>query len=262
MIHTLLLPVFVSLVPDAVDRGLPLTRHPYLVEPAARPLWTGDGYQVFVGDDLLVAPVLEQGATSRSVFLPGEGWWPLFGDAPVEGVGGDDDTVEVDVDAPPTEIPVFVRPGTALPLLAEPVDSFYGAEDDDVTTLADVEGRYRVALYPDAAGSIDTTTVGSATIRAGGWWPAPDGTPTVDDAPVDPCGSAGDDVSCWDAEAGVVRIVGATASLAWGEATLELSGDHEQTFFVGLAADAWGAPANPTVLTDLHPDIPPPCEEE
>ena len=262
VIHTLLFPYFVSLLPDAVDRGLPLTRHPYLVEPEARSLWTGDGYEVFLGDDLLVAPVLEQGAASRTVFLPAAGWWPLFGDAPIEGAGGDADTVEVEVDAPPTEIPVFVRPGTALPLLAEPVDSFYGAAADDVTTLADVEERHRVALYPDAAGSIRTTRVGSGTVSGDGWWPAPNGTPTVDDVALGPCDGAEDDESCWDEGAGLVRIVGAAASLAWNEATLEVSGDHEQTLVVGVAADAWGDLAEPTVLTDLDPDIPPPCEEE
>ena len=83
-IHALLYPYFQSLLPDARERGWPITRHPYLVEPDRHALWSDDNYEWFVGDDILVAAGPEQGATQRVVTLPSGDWWPLFGDAPVE----------------------------------------------------------------------------------------------------------------------------------------------------------------------------------
>src|SRR5690606_28534432 len=106
-------------------------------------------------------PVVAQGAAGRTVHLPSAGWWPLFGAAPAN-------EAVIEAAADPTAIPVFVRPGTALPLLGEPVDSFYGATEAGVTDLDDVAGS-RLALYPDAAGA-----VAGAGAAGGGWVGAAD----------------------------------------------------------------------------------------
>jgi alpha-glucosidase (family GH31 glycosyl hydrolase) len=59
-------------------------------------------YQYFLGDDLLVAPVVEEGATSRSVFLP-EGDW-IDASEGSELVGG----CVVECGSRIDQIPVFV----------------------------------------------------------------------------------------------------------------------------------------------------------
>ncbi len=251
-VHTLLLPLFRALAAEAVARGLPLVRHPWLVEPTLPALWQTSPAQYFLGDDLLVAPVLAQVTASRPVTLPGDGWWPLFGAAPTA------DTA--DAPAPPTELPVFVRPGTTLALLGQSVDSFYGATAEGVTDLDDVAGWYRLALYPDAAGATRPTPVDDATVTAAGLTTRPDFTAaTANGAPLPACASAPATASCADPDG--LRLVAFTGVVHLGAAQLTVTGPAPARLDVRWAGEAWGDLAAATPLTDLHPDIPPPCEE-
>ena len=75
-------------------------------DETARPLWD----QYMFGRDLLVAPVIEEGATSRDVYLPRGRWWHLLQERWYEG--GQTHRVE----APLEEIPVFLCEGAAIPL--------------------------------------------------------------------------------------------------------------------------------------------------
>ena len=260
VLHTLLYPHFRALADEALATGLPLTRHPYLVEPLRPSLWEGPGYEVFLGDDVLVAPVLEQGATSRVVRFPSEGWWPLLGGAPIATVALSDGSVEATVDAPVTELPAFVRPGTILPLLADPVDSFYGATEEGVTDLSDVAGRFRAALYPDESGSVGPAKVGDAEVSGTGLTGDVDwATATVDGAPLPPCSEATSDASCADGDTVVLR--GSAISVVIGDASLAISSPTQVEIRAGIAGAAFGEWAAPTLVTDLHPDIPPPCEQ-
>lgn len=220
VVHTLLYPEWRRLAAEAVDTGWPITRHPYLVEPDAD--WWRDGRRMFfIGDDLLVMPILEAGADALPE--PPEDWQPLFGPA---------------MTAPPTELPVFVRPGTTLTLLPRPVDSHYGATEAGITDLADVEGERTLALYPAADGTLRDF--------AGAGWDAPDwAAATVDEAPI-------------DCEADRCTVEGPGVFTA-GTATLTLPAG---TWHLALGPDAWAEWAEPTPLTDLDPDIPPPCEAE
>ncbi len=75
----------------------------------------GDEYMF--GPALLVAPVTDQGATSRSVYLPaGTDWYNFWTNELVHG------GQRLIVQAPIDTIPVFVRAGSILPLGA-PVQS-------------------------------------------------------------------------------------------------------------------------------------------
>ncbi|HQE93320.1 MAG TPA: glycoside hydrolase family 31 protein [Anaerolineae bacterium] len=66
--------------------------------------------QYRLGPDLLVAPVLMPGATSRDVYFPKGRWWALEDVAcVVDGPGF------VEVAAPLERIPLFVRAGTVIP---------------------------------------------------------------------------------------------------------------------------------------------------
>ena len=69
--------------------------------------------QHFLGDDLLIAPVLEEGAEDRSVVLPPGLWHSLLGVGTWDG-GASGATVTVA--APLGSTPVFGRGGTILPL--------------------------------------------------------------------------------------------------------------------------------------------------
>lgn len=78
-------------------------------DATARPLWD----QYMLGRDLLVAPVITEGAREREVYLPEGSWWHLFEERWYEG--GQWQTIA----APLEQIPVFVREGAAIPLWFE-----------------------------------------------------------------------------------------------------------------------------------------------
>ena len=249
-VHGLLFPEFQRLYTEAQTLGWPISRHPWLVEPEQPALWAGDQYAWFLGDDIWVAPVLTEGATTRDVVLPGQGWWPLFGDAPT-------DASTVTVNAAVTEVPVFVRPGRALVLAGEAVDSFYGATDGVTTDLDDVAERYRVALYPNAAGEVDAG--GGSPFQLGG----------RELATFDPAGATfnGDALpicadpvaeSCIDGE--LVWLVDVFAGSLVAGGTVDVDSPTAITLAIGLGAHAWGELAMPTSYAP-NPDAPTWCPE-
>jgi sulfoquinovosidase len=111
-LHIRLYPYLRSLVLDAVFSGRPMWIPLGLAFPDEEELW-GVMDQVLLGEALLVAPVVTEGATERRVRLPAGRWAPLLtaGEA-VEG------PATITVAAPLGEIPVFLRAGGLLPLTA------------------------------------------------------------------------------------------------------------------------------------------------
>jgi alpha-glucosidase len=73
-LHAHLAPYVRHLCDEAVATGLPAQRPLFLHYPQDSSLYALQD-QFLYGADLLVAPVVEQGATSRRVVLPGEGSW-------------------------------------------------------------------------------------------------------------------------------------------------------------------------------------------
>lgn len=276
-VHVLLYPLWRALTDAAVATGLPVMRHPWLVEPQRESLWREARDLYFLGDDVLVAPEMEEGVFERTVVLPAAGWWPLFAAAPVQTNAPTAETLadgalRVTVPAPVTEVPAFVRPGTAIPLLPHAVDTLYAPAPPDpelapeVTSLASVEGWRRAALYPDANGQIRPMKVGAVRVSASGLavpvdWSAA----TFDGAALAPCGSVGEGQICRLDDGAGVRVVGpGTVGVGDGVVVLEaLSGDAgaaTQATELAVAGAAWGELVTPTPMTDLAPDIPPPCE--
>jgi hypothetical protein len=95
--------------------------------------------QYLLGADLLVAPILEAGCTSRRVILPEGHWSDLF--APSRTFTG---PTVISVEVGPDDIPVFVRGGATLALLP-----------DDVVSLSpyapDLPDRRSVLAFPGEA---------------------------------------------------------------------------------------------------------------
>jgi alpha-D-xyloside xylohydrolase len=90
--------------------GVPIMR-PLLVEfPGDPAAWDVDDQFMF-GPDILVAPVLAQGARDRAVYLPSGAAW-------TNAWTGEDvpPGAKVDVAAPLHEIPLFLRDGAKLPI--------------------------------------------------------------------------------------------------------------------------------------------------
>lgn len=108
--------------------------------PVLRP---HDGDSFLLGDALLVAPVLAEGARQRTVTLPDGLWFDFWTDAPV--FGGQ----LVNVVAPPERLPLFVRAGAVLPLSA-PTPALAPQ-----STMRLYPGDHESTIYEDGGGTQD-----------------------------------------------------------------------------------------------------------
>ncbi len=98
-----------QLMTDVVERGWPLVRPLFLHFGADAATWT-IGLQYLIGEEMMVAPVVTQGAVSvRVYFLIGAGPWTAVFD-PAKTVYATPGWVEVD--APIGRPAVFVRTGS------------------------------------------------------------------------------------------------------------------------------------------------------
>jgi hypothetical protein len=107
MLHERLVPYIRAAAACASRSGVPIIRPLCLVDPSDPRGWEiPDAY--FFGPALWVAPVLEEGATERAVYLPRGEWIELWSGETV--TGGRD----VTTDAPLERIPVWIRRGAIV----------------------------------------------------------------------------------------------------------------------------------------------------
>lgn len=99
-VHDALAPEIMELAEEAQQSSAPILRHVMLVFPEDEATWNIND-QFMLGGELLVAPVVRQGATSRSVYLPQGEWYHLWTGERFDG----GQTIEVD--APIGSPPVF-----------------------------------------------------------------------------------------------------------------------------------------------------------
>jgi alpha-glucosidase len=98
-VHCALMNDFMTLAAEAEESGAPIIRHLMLVFPDDRETWSISD-QFLIGDSLLVAPVTEEGAKSRSVYFPAGTWYDVW--RPGEAVqGGERLTVNAPIGFPP-----------------------------------------------------------------------------------------------------------------------------------------------------------------
>ena len=96
-VHCALADDFMALAEEAAESGTPLLRHMMLEFPDDRDTW-GISDQFMIGESLLVAPVVEQGATTRSAYFPQGTWFNVWTGEPVEG--GQRLTVDAPIGSP------------------------------------------------------------------------------------------------------------------------------------------------------------------
>ena len=104
-----LLPYLYSAVHQCATTGMPIMRALWLHYPDD-PIAVARADEYLWGHDILVAPVVEKGATSRRVYLPSGGWYDFWTGERVEG--GREINRQVDLET----LPLYVRAGTILPL--------------------------------------------------------------------------------------------------------------------------------------------------
>jgi alpha-glucosidase len=97
-VHCALMNDFMGLASEAEETGAPILRHLMLVFPNDRETWAISD-QFLIGDSLLVAPVTEEGATSRSVYFPEGTWYNVWTGEAVQG--GQRSAVDAPIGNPP-----------------------------------------------------------------------------------------------------------------------------------------------------------------
>jgi alpha-glucosidase/alpha-D-xyloside xylohydrolase len=130
-----MMPYLYSAVREATVTGMPVIRALWLHYPDD-PVAVSRGDQYLWGRDVLVAPVVEQGATSRKLYLPRGNWYDFWTNERIEG--GREITRKVDLET----IPIYVRAGAIVPM--GPVKQY---------TAEKVDAPLSVAIYPGANGS-------------------------------------------------------------------------------------------------------------
>ncbi|MBA3820321.1 MAG: hypothetical protein H0X17_15625 [Deltaproteobacteria bacterium] len=141
--HVQLAAYFMGSIGSFERDGLPLFRMIALDHPDEDWAWTTID-QYLLGDRILVAPIQQEGATTRTVQLPAGSWVPLFGGPAVAG--------EITATAARTEIPAFVPEGSLLVLYPDGVATMLDAPASAATiTAPEVGGDREAWLYSGTA---------------------------------------------------------------------------------------------------------------
>jgi alpha-glucosidase (family GH31 glycosyl hydrolase) len=142
-----LLPYLYSAVAETHATGLPLMRSLWLAYPEdAKASLVEDAY--LWGESLLVAPVLEPGATHRKIYLPHGVWWDYWNNARVDG--GFEVTREVNLET----IPLYVKAGAIVPV--GPVKQYTNEASSEPVVLRVYPGADgAMTLYEDDGVSFD-----------------------------------------------------------------------------------------------------------
>jgi alpha-glucosidase (family GH31 glycosyl hydrolase) len=151
ILHTSLLPYFATYAAEAHRTGVPILRHLVLEYPEDPRAATAE-YQYLLGESLLVAPVIEQGAVTRTLYLPEGDWLNYWTGNHVTG-GAD-----VVVAAPLDQIPIFVRAGKILPFKPENQTAALNWSDPNL-----LSGPLVWKAYPSKANSTSTFTLPDTT---------------------------------------------------------------------------------------------------
>jgi alpha-glucosidase (family GH31 glycosyl hydrolase) len=148
-----LMPYLYTAVRECHDTGMPIMRALWLHhQDDATAVARGDEY--LWGRDLLVAPVVERGATSRRLYLPRGTWYDWWTEQPIEGGREVDRAVEL------ATTPIYARAGSVIPM--GPVKQYVAERSNDPMTLVVFPGRDgESSWYEDDGLSFD--------YRSGAW---------------------------------------------------------------------------------------------
>ncbi len=172
--HAQLWPYLKAAAQEAHDHGMPIMRVLALGWPQDDTVWPMTDEYLF-GPSILVAPVLVEGAVSRSVYLPAGNWLPFWSGEPVQG------PVQLSVDLPMTEIGLYALAGSIIPMLPGTFDTLMPADPPLVTLDAvrndrvlkvfggadgqatDLDGT-RYALHSSTTDAVTAVQIGGMTL--------------------------------------------------------------------------------------------------
>ncbi len=138
-----LMPYLYTAVRDGCETGLPIMRALWLHHPDdANAVARGDEF--LWGRDILVAPVVEKGATTRRAYLPRGVWHDFWTEERVDGGR------EVDRPVDLATMPLWVRAGAVIPM--GPVRQYVDEPSDAAMTLVVYPGADGISSWYDDDG--------------------------------------------------------------------------------------------------------------
>jgi alpha-glucosidase (family GH31 glycosyl hydrolase) len=142
-----LMPYLYTAVRESHDTGLPIMRAMWIHHPEdAAAVTRGDQY--YWGGEMVVAPIVEKGATSRRVYLPSGEWHDFWTETRVRGGAEIDRAVDL------STLPIFVRAGSVIPM--DPVKQYVDEQSESPMTLTVYPGRDgESSWYDDDGKSFD-----------------------------------------------------------------------------------------------------------
>ncbi|MDO4166014.1 MAG: glycoside hydrolase family 31 protein [Eubacteriales bacterium] len=136
-LHYHFLPYLYDLCYQETQTGLPILR-PLVLHYTDDPNTVQCNDEYLVGDKLLVAPITDQGATVRSVYLPEGNWINYWDDTRIEG------GQYILQQAPLDYCPIYVKAGSILPTYPE----MTSIDPASIDTL-------QLQIYPDSNGQTE-----------------------------------------------------------------------------------------------------------
>lgn len=136
----LLLPYFYDLFYQSEREGLPIVR-PLIMHYEKDEVAKNMNEEFLVGENVLVAPVLDQGQTCKMVYLPDGTWYDYWTKELVEGGR------YILRDAPLDVCPIYVKAGAILPNYTE--QSYVGEKEQDTLILDVYPGEGSYTHYQD-----------------------------------------------------------------------------------------------------------------
>ena len=167
-LHIELFPYLKTYAKESADYGLPMMRHMILLYPDDEIIQNGipdndafqqfsgeqsgkrpynELFQYFLGNELLVAPIIDPETTSRPVYLPQGTWYNIF--SREQYTGNQTITAEANLD----EIPVFAPAGSIIPRLPEGVETLVDTNDPDIIDRNDKSSILCVDIFEGKNGS-------------------------------------------------------------------------------------------------------------
>jgi len=161
--------------------GLPLMRHLLLAHPDDRTAVRADD-EYLLGGSLLVAPVLEPGATARQVYLPAGRWFDLTSALRYREVDGSFSLGTVpliqgrrsrSVSAAVDQVPLFAAAGSVISLLPADVDTLADQyADGSLVAASERPDRRRLLAFPSGTttSTIEPGELATSHVRTGRSW--------------------------------------------------------------------------------------------
>ncbi len=161
-LHQRLVPYNATLMAAAQLTGAPSIRPLPLSFPSDKAGFAHADDEYLLGPDLLVAPVVEAGVTSRVVHLPPGAWVQWWSDQVSTG------PADVTVAAPLGQPPLFARAGGLVPMLPPGIDTLVQATEPGVVTLASQASEIAARAWPRGASTVTLDDASRIDVADGG----------------------------------------------------------------------------------------------